>query len=395
MAYLTREDIPFHYALADSFTICDAYHCSFIGSTDPNRYYMWTGYTGNDGTGRRPGPRQRRGRLRLDDLPRAPGEGRHLLEDLPGHRRRPRRERLLGLDPGRLPRQLRRQLAALLQPVPGRQARRPAVRQGPHRHRLHQGRGLLRPAEGGRQGRQAAADLLDRRPRGLHRAPQLARELRRLVHLPGPGRAHLRPEGVGEDGPVHHLRRERRLLRPRGPAVPAAASAAQGKSTVDPALDVFKGDSKTRPVPTASASACPCSSSRPGARAAYVCSETLDHTSIIRFMESRFGVHEPNISPWRRAVCGDLTAAFDFSRKDATPVAAPRHRRLRAAGPRAPPRLRAGPAREGALPRQERGLRPARPLKYAPHVDGSVGPGEPGSSPSPSPPAPRRAPRSW
>ncbi len=51
MAYLTREDIPFHYALADRFTVCDAYHCSFIGSTDPNRYYMWTGYTGNDGKG--------------------------------------------------------------------------------------------------------------------------------------------------------------------------------------------------------------------------------------------------------------------------------------------------------------------------------------------------------
>lgn len=51
MAHLTREDIPFHYALADAFTVCDAYHCSFMGSTDPNRYYMWTGYTGNDGKG--------------------------------------------------------------------------------------------------------------------------------------------------------------------------------------------------------------------------------------------------------------------------------------------------------------------------------------------------------
>ncbi|MET9631153.1 alkaline phosphatase family protein, partial [Lentzea sp. NPDC006480] len=51
MAYLNRRDIPFHYALADAFTICDAYHCSFIGATDPNRYYMWTGFTGNDGTG--------------------------------------------------------------------------------------------------------------------------------------------------------------------------------------------------------------------------------------------------------------------------------------------------------------------------------------------------------
>jgi phospholipase C len=51
MAYFTRKDIPFHYALADAFTICDAYHCSLLGSTDPNRYYMWSGYTGNDGSG--------------------------------------------------------------------------------------------------------------------------------------------------------------------------------------------------------------------------------------------------------------------------------------------------------------------------------------------------------
>jgi phospholipase C len=51
MAYLNREDIPFHYALADAFTICDAYHCSLLTCTDPNRYYMWTGYTGNNGVG--------------------------------------------------------------------------------------------------------------------------------------------------------------------------------------------------------------------------------------------------------------------------------------------------------------------------------------------------------
>ena len=37
MAYLTRDDIPFHYALADKFTLCDAYHCSFMGSTVPIR----------------------------------------------------------------------------------------------------------------------------------------------------------------------------------------------------------------------------------------------------------------------------------------------------------------------------------------------------------------------
>ena len=51
MAYLTRRDIPFHYALADAFTICDDYHCSLLGPTDPNRYHMWTGWVGNDGAG--------------------------------------------------------------------------------------------------------------------------------------------------------------------------------------------------------------------------------------------------------------------------------------------------------------------------------------------------------
>jgi phospholipase C len=51
MAHLVRSDIPFHYALADAFTICDAYYCSLMGPTDPNRYYMWTGWVGNDGLG--------------------------------------------------------------------------------------------------------------------------------------------------------------------------------------------------------------------------------------------------------------------------------------------------------------------------------------------------------
>jgi len=43
MAYLSRQDIPYHYALADAFTVCDAYHCSVMGPTDPNRYHLWTG----------------------------------------------------------------------------------------------------------------------------------------------------------------------------------------------------------------------------------------------------------------------------------------------------------------------------------------------------------------
>ncbi|MBN9921115.1 hypothetical protein JND48_14910, partial [Listeria monocytogenes] len=51
----------------------------------------------------------------------------------------------------------------------------------------------------------------------------------------------------------------------------------------------------------------------PWSRGGFVCSELFDHTSVLRFLEARFGVAEPNIGPWRRAVCGDLISAFDFA----------------------------------------------------------------------------------
>jgi phospholipase C len=43
MAYFKREDIPFHWALADAFTVCDGYHCSMMGPTWPNRLYLMSG----------------------------------------------------------------------------------------------------------------------------------------------------------------------------------------------------------------------------------------------------------------------------------------------------------------------------------------------------------------
>ncbi len=43
MAYFERADVPFQWALADAFTICDGYHCSVLGPTWPNRLYLMTG----------------------------------------------------------------------------------------------------------------------------------------------------------------------------------------------------------------------------------------------------------------------------------------------------------------------------------------------------------------
>jgi phospholipase C len=43
MSYYERQDIPFHFALAEAFTLCDGYHCSLLGPTWPNRMYLMTG----------------------------------------------------------------------------------------------------------------------------------------------------------------------------------------------------------------------------------------------------------------------------------------------------------------------------------------------------------------
>ena len=51
MGYFTQPDIPFHWALAQAFTVCDNYHCSVLGPTNPNRLYMWSGMLDPNGTG--------------------------------------------------------------------------------------------------------------------------------------------------------------------------------------------------------------------------------------------------------------------------------------------------------------------------------------------------------
>ena len=54
----------------------------------------------------------------------------------------------------------------------------------------------------------------------------------------------------------------------------------------------------------------------PFSRGGFVSSDLFDHTSILRFLETRFGAEVPNLSAWRRAAVGDLTSAFNFAAPD-------------------------------------------------------------------------------
>jgi len=54
----------------------------------------------------------------------------------------------------------------------------------------------------------------------------------------------------------------------------------------------------------------------PFSRGGLVSSDLFDHTSVLRFLETRFGAEVPNLSAWRRATVGDLTSAFNFKSPD-------------------------------------------------------------------------------
>jgi phospholipase C len=118
----------------------------------------------------------------------------------------------------------------------------------------------------------------------------------------------------------------------------------------------------------------------PWSRGGFVCSEVFDHTSVIKFIERRFhrtapSLFEANIPAWRRAVCGDLTSAFNF--RSPNEGLAPLPRTV------APPatdiasgvrydNYKPVPPVKQVMPVQEPGVRPARPLAYELRVDGTA-----------------------
>ena len=105
----------------------------------------------------------------------------------------------------------------------------------------------------------------------------------------------------------------------------------------------------------------------PWSRGGWVCSEVFDHTSVIQFLERWTGVTEPNISAWRRAVCGDLTGAFDFGSRSISipmlPDMVAAQRAVDGLEPNLPDPV-APTSFDQGMPSQESGVRPIRPVPY-------------------------------
>ncbi|MFI1153128.1 phosphocholine-specific phospholipase C [Streptomyces sp. NPDC020817] len=371
MAYMTRNDIPFHYALADAFTVCDAYHCSFIGATDPNRYYMWTGHTGNDGTGGGPVLGNQEAGYGWKTYPErleAAGVSWKIYQDIGD-----------GLN------------AAggwgwITDAFRGNYGDNSLLYFNSYRNAAP-GSALYEKARTGTNAK-AGEGYFDRL-----RADVVNGTLPQVSWIAAPEAFSEHPNWPANFGAWYISQVLDALTA--NPAVWAKtaffitydendgffdhvvppyppASAAWGLSTADVTRDLYAGGGGYAAGPYGLGPRVPMIVVSPWSKGGYVCSETFDHTSVIRFMEKRFGVQEPNISPWRRAVCGDLTSAFDFTKADATPAALPSTAGYVPPDHNAHPSYHPVPPTTGTLPKQEAGAKPTRALGYAPYADGKA-----------------------
>jgi phospholipase C len=372
MAHLRRSDVPFHYALADAFTVCDAYHCSVLGPTNPNRYYLWSGWVGNDGKGG--GPEVGNGFVPAFSWKTYPerlqqaGVSWKVYQDTGD-----------GLDANGA------WGWTFAEPYIGNYGDNPLLYFKAYQD-ASPGDPLFERARTGTEVKtsgtffdQLRADVVGGTlpqvtwivaPEAFSEHPNwpanygawyVAQVLDALTSDPDVwARTALFLTFDENDGFFDHV----------VPPYPNVGRL-RGDSTVRLDHELY-GGTEGKAGPYGLGVRVPMTVISPWSTGGWVCSEVFDHTSIIRFMEQRFGVIEPNITPWRRTVCGDLTSAFDFSKStstvpnlpDTSAYAPPDH----AFHPDYVPTV---PVRQH-VPRQEPGVRPSRALGYRLHVDLTV-----------------------
>jgi phospholipase C len=382
MTHMNRQDIPWHYALADAFTICDAYFCSVMGPTDPNRYYMWTGWDGNDGKGG--GPVITNAEAGYDwstfpELLEKAGISWKIYQDIG-----------VGLTAagfwgwtenpwiGNYGDNSLLYFHQYQNSQPGSPLYEKALR----------GTNI---ANGGNF--ENLFDILrnDVRNGTLPQVSWIAAPEAFSEHpnwLPGPGAWYVsKVLDILTSNPELWSKTVLLINYDEGGGFfdhvvgpYPAMSSAYGQSTVDVTSDLFAGDSHNVAGPYGLGVRVPMMAVSPWSRGGFVCSEVFDHTSVIRFIEQRFhrtapGLFETNIPAWRRAVCGDLTSAFNFRSPNEglaplPPTVAPPASDIKT-GVRYD-NYHPVPPTKPVMPQQEPGVRPARPLPYNLRVDGNA-----------------------
>ncbi len=281
MGYHTREDIPFHYALAEMFTVCDEYYCSVMGPTWPNRMYWMTGTIDADGTGGGP------------VINNKTTKG--------GYRWTTYAERL--------------QKAGVSWKVYQQQDNYGcnvletfrAFQQAARDSELHE-RGMIRDPEG-----KFEYDAMNDKLPAVSWIIPTSYQSEHPDYMPAAGAAFIasklnaiaaRPDVWAKTVFILNYDENDGIFDHVPPPVPPAGTA----------QEFVKG------LPIGGGFRVPCIIISPWTAGGWVCSEGFDHTSVLRFLEKWTGIAEPNISDWRRKTFGDLTSAFRFAdEKAATP----------------------------------------------------------------------------
>ncbi|WP_313624314.1 phosphocholine-specific phospholipase C [Achromobacter sp.] len=357
MGFYMRDDIPFQFALADAFTVCDGYHCSILTGTDPNRIVFWSGSNFN--------PELRKMGINCTDADSEPVNSRCWPSPsnwVAGRAQEPDGSGQFDTVAGAYNYQYKNTpfkwdtLPDLLQRAgvswhiyqnmnnnwtgamhgclafqsfrtaqPGSPIYEHGLTGGPEKTdgavnflaqlkqdvtngTLPQVSWVLPTQDlaehpGSSQGVAGAADFISDVLDALTSNPEVWSKTAVFVTFDE------------NDGFFDHLAM---------PSVPSfdANGVLMGKSTVPleglyfdasvgnylKAEDTTTG--KTRPWGLSSR--VPMYVVSPWSKGGWVNSQVFDHTSVGRFLEQRFGITVDAISPWHRAVCGDLTSCFDF-----------------------------------------------------------------------------------
>jgi phospholipase C len=301
MGYFTRADLPFYYALADAFTVCDDYHCSVLGPTNPNRCMAISAWIDPEGT--QGGPviddNQHNGQLSWETYPErlekagiswywyqeSDNDGNNMLPFFKAY--------------ADTSTELYRKANTII-PTPAGQMYGPAlwtklasdVRSG----QLPQVSWIL------------ASTAACEHPNA---APALGEQftagvLAALTSDPEVWAKTILFLSYDENGGYFDHR-----VPPTPPSGTAGEYLSVPAGTVPTSGDpVLPESSLGQYGPVGLGFRVPAMVISPYSRGGYVCTDTLDHTSALRFLETRFGVPVPNLSAWRRSATGDFTGAI-------------------------------------------------------------------------------------
>jgi len=292
MGYYTQQDIPVHWALANAFTVCDHYFCSVLGPTDPNRLYWISGTIDPDGQHGGPllytpttVPSNKYSWLTYPEALQQAGVSWKVYAD--------------------------QSLGPVSQAVLSGMLSAFKNFQNPNTELYKRG---IKPTFPGNFKTDVANNTL----------PAVSWIIPNLLNCEHPAL----PPAFGAAGILQVLN----ILTSK-PAVwektaliisydenggffdhvapPTAPPGTPGEYVTVPLAGVTDSDGIAGPIGLGFR--VPGLVISPYSRGGLLASDTFDHTSQLRLIETRFGVEVPNLTAWRRGVVGDMTSTFNFA----------------------------------------------------------------------------------